>query len=55
MQAPKEAPLDMQSKDKFLIQSTIAPDGATSKDLSPELVGLLNVFCIILYFINVFI
>ncbi|CAH9110224.1 unnamed protein product [Cuscuta epithymum] len=37
MQAPKEAPPDLQCKDKFLIQSTIAPDGATTKDLSAEL------------------
>ncbi|XP_031112682.1 vesicle-associated protein 1-3-like [Ipomoea triloba] len=40
MQAPREAPPDMQSKDKFLIQSTIAPDGSTSKDLSPELFNM---------------
>nr|GMD62085.1 vesicle-associated protein 1-3 [Ipomoea batatas] len=40
MQAPREAPPDMQSKDKFLIQSTIAPDGSTAKDLSPELFNM---------------
>lgn len=40
MQAPKESPPDMQCKDKFLIQSVVAPDGVASKDISPELVGL---------------
>ncbi|KAF7152301.1 hypothetical protein RHSIM_Rhsim01G0149900 [Rhododendron simsii] len=37
MQAQKEAPPDMQCKDKFLIQSVIAPNGATAKDISPEM------------------
>ncbi|XP_022964509.1 vesicle-associated protein 1-3-like [Cucurbita moschata] len=37
MQGPKEAPPDMQCKDKFLIQSVVAPDGTTSKDISAEL------------------
>ena len=40
MQGPKEAPPDMQCKDKFLIQSVVAPDGTTSKDISAELVGI---------------
>lgn len=39
MQAQKEAPPDMQCKDKFLIQSVIAPNGATAKDITPEMVG----------------
>lgn len=37
MQAQKEMPLDMQCKDKFLLQSVSAPDGATSKDITPEM------------------
>ncbi|CAN4125865.1 unnamed protein product [Withania somnifera] len=37
MQAQKEAPPDMQCKDKFLIQSAIAPSGTTSKGISPEI------------------
>lgn len=37
MQAPKEIPPDMQCKDKFLLQSVIAPNAATNKDISPEL------------------
>ncbi|KAJ8573328.1 hypothetical protein K7X08_009839 [Anisodus acutangulus] len=37
MQAQKEAPPDMQCKDKFLIQSTIAPSGTTNKDITPEI------------------
>lgn len=38
MQAWEEAPPSMQCKDKFLLQSVIAPNGATKKDTSPELV-----------------
>ncbi|KAH7848387.1 hypothetical protein Vadar_002193 [Vaccinium darrowii] len=37
MQAQKEAPPDMHCKDKFLIQSVIAPNGATAKDMTPEM------------------
>ncbi|KAF3649881.1 Vesicle-associated protein 1-4 [Capsicum annuum] len=37
MQAQKEAPPDMQCKDKFLIQSAIAPNGTTNKDVTPEI------------------
>lgn len=37
MQAPKEAPPDMQCKDKFLLQTVVAPDGTTSKDVIPEM------------------
>ncbi|KAL8114431.1 vesicle-associated protein 1-2-like [Apium graveolens] len=37
MQAQKEAPPDMQCKDKFLLQSVIAPAGATAKEITPEM------------------
>ncbi|XP_010264233.1 PREDICTED: vesicle-associated protein 1-3-like [Nelumbo nucifera] len=37
MQAQKEAPSDMQCKDKFLLQSVAAPHGATTKDITPEM------------------
>ncbi|KDP28788.1 hypothetical protein JCGZ_14559 [Jatropha curcas] len=37
MQAQKEAPLDMQCKDKFLLQSVAAFDGATTKDITPDM------------------
>ncbi|CAK9152139.1 unnamed protein product [Ilex paraguariensis] len=37
MQAQKEAPPEMQCKDKFLIQSVIAPNGVTPKDITPEM------------------
>ncbi|KAL9667650.1 hypothetical protein QQ045_002013 [Rhodiola kirilowii] len=37
MQAQKEMPLELQSKDKFLLQSVIAPDGSTPKDINPEM------------------
>ncbi|KAF9687713.1 hypothetical protein SADUNF_Sadunf02G0121600 [Salix dunnii] len=37
MQAQKEAPPDMQSKDKFLLQSVVAPDGTTTKEITSEM------------------
>ncbi|GLT78395.1 hypothetical protein SLA2020_499320 [Shorea laevis] len=37
MQAQKEAPPDMQCKDKFLLQSVKAHDGATMKDITAEM------------------
>jgi len=37
MQAQREAPPDLQCKDKFLIQSVKAPSGFSAKDISPEL------------------
>ncbi|XP_023636880.1 vesicle-associated protein 1-3 isoform X1 [Capsella rubella] len=39
MQAQKEAPLDMQCKDKFLVQTVIVSDGTTSKDVLAEMVS----------------
>jgi hypothetical protein len=44
MQAQKEAPSDMQCKDKFLLQSVVAPDGTTTKVITSELVGWLLCF-----------
>ncbi|KAJ4950103.1 hypothetical protein NE237_026935 [Protea cynaroides] len=37
MQAQREAPPDMQCKDKFLLQCAIASPGATAKDITPEM------------------
>uniref|UniRef100_A0ACD5UCU7 Uncharacterized protein n=1 Tax=Avena sativa TaxID=4498 RepID=A0ACD5UCU7_AVESA len=37
MQAPKEVQLDYHCKDKFLVQSAVARDGATMRDFVPEL------------------
>ncbi|XP_065045804.1 vesicle-associated protein 1-3-like [Musa acuminata AAA Group] len=37
MQAQKEAPPDMQCKDKFLLQSVTAEHGATTKDITSEM------------------
>ncbi|KAH9733179.1 Vesicle-associated protein 1-3 [Citrus sinensis] len=37
MQAQKEAPPDFQCKDKFLLLSVVAPDGATAKDIGPDM------------------
>lgn len=39
MQAPKEAPPDMQCRDKFLVQSVVVPNGTTNKDINQEMVG----------------
>jgi len=43
MQAQRIAPPDMQCKDKFLIQSTVAPFGATEEDITNDMVRL---FCL---------
>ncbi|XP_010544616.1 PREDICTED: vesicle-associated protein 1-2 [Tarenaya hassleriana] len=37
MQAQKEAPADMQCKDKFLLQCVVASPGTTPKDVTPEM------------------
>ncbi|CAN4111794.1 unnamed protein product [Withania somnifera] len=37
MQAQKEAPPDMQCKDKFLLQSAVASPRTTAKDITPEM------------------
>ncbi|XP_077235454.1 vesicle-associated protein 1-3-like [Tasmannia lanceolata] len=37
MQAQKEAPPDLQCKDKFLLQSVVANHGATTNDITPEM------------------
>ncbi|KAI3821847.1 hypothetical protein L1987_09421 [Smallanthus sonchifolius] len=37
MQAQKEAPPDMQCKDKFLLQSVVASTGIAPKDITPEM------------------
>lgn len=37
MQAQKEAPSDLQCKDKFLLQSVKTVDGATAKDINSEM------------------
>jgi hypothetical protein len=37
MQAQREAPPDMQCKDKFLVQSVIAPPGTLAKDVTQDL------------------
>ncbi|XP_068635802.1 vesicle-associated protein 1-3-like [Aristolochia californica] len=37
MQAQKEAPSDMQCKDKFLLQSVTVNIGATTKDITPDM------------------
>ncbi|KAI5077663.1 hypothetical protein GOP47_0007487 [Adiantum capillus-veneris] len=37
MQAQREAPLDMQCKDKFLVQSVVVPNGFDEQDISQDL------------------
>nr|TKR75230.1 hypothetical protein D5086_0000287490 [Populus alba] len=37
MQAQKESPPDMQCKDKFLLQSVVAPDGTTTNKITSEM------------------
>jgi len=43
MQAQKEAPPDMQCKDKFLLQSVKTVDGTSPKDITPEIVCVVLV------------
>lgn len=38
MQAQREAPADMQCKDKFLVQSVVVTEGTTTKDVTGEMV-----------------
>lgn len=38
MQAQKEAPADLQCKDKFLVQSVTVSPGSTVKDITAEMV-----------------
>lgn len=38
MQGQKESPPDMQCKDKFLLQSVVAPDGTTTKDITSDMI-----------------
>lgn len=56
MQAQKEAPPDMQCKDKFLLQSVVASPGATAKDISPEIVmsQILLMEFLVFYLVSVF-
>jgi hypothetical protein len=42
MQAQREAPPDMQCKDKFLVQSIVTPAGTSVKDVTGEMVIFLN-------------
>ena len=42
MQAQKEAPADLQCKDKFLLQCVVATPAVTPKDVTPEMVLVLN-------------
>ena len=51
MQAQKEAPSDMQCKDKFLLQGVTASPGVTAKDVTPEMVGTLLVHFPFFYFL----
>lgn len=41
MQAQKEAPADMQCKDKFLLQSVKTVDGTSPKDITADMVYVL--------------
>ncbi|XP_006652575.1 vesicle-associated protein 1-2-like [Oryza brachyantha] len=37
MQAPREAPADMQCKDKFLVQSVVVTESTTTKDVTADM------------------
>lgn len=40
MQAQKLAPPDMVCKDKFLVQSTVVPEGTTDEDFNANMVSI---------------
>lgn len=44
MHVQKEGPPDLQCKDKFLVQSVVASDGATAEDMSADMVGECDCF-----------
>jgi hypothetical protein len=41
MQAQKASPSDMQCKDKFLVQSVVAENGATAQEINAAMVTTL--------------
>lgn len=43
MQAQKEVPSDMQSNEKFMIQSVIASPGLTAKEVTRETVLIIHI------------
>lgn len=48
MQAQREAPPDLQCKDKFLVQSVAAENGAATQDINAAMVPTLTLhFCAI--------
>lgn len=48
MQAQKEAPPDMQCRDKFLLQSVVVNPGTTPKDITAEMVHGSSLFTLVL-------
>jgi hypothetical protein len=42
MQAQREAPADLQCKDKFLVQSVAAENGAATQDITAPMVPTLT-------------
>jgi hypothetical protein len=46
MQEQREAPPDMQCKDKFLVQSVVVAEGTTSRDITGEMVVHLVSLCL---------
>lgn len=43
MQALKNAPPDLQTKDKFLVQATVVPFGTADEDIVPAFVSMQQV------------
>ena len=48
MQAQKEAPPDMQCRDKFLLQSVVVSPGSSAKDITAEMVYESSLFTLVL-------
>lgn len=49
MQAQRDAPPDMQCKDKFLVQSVVVSDGFLEQDISQDLVSNIEVIILVMH------
>jgi hypothetical protein len=49
MQAQREAPADLQCKDKFLVQSVAAENGAATQDITAPMVPTLAHYIFVLF------
>ena len=46
MQALNNAPLDLQTKDKFLVETTVVPFGTADEGIVPAFVSICSKLCL---------